>query len=161
MARSSYRRNARRDAELRAMIDDGVMAGAEVMAEAVRGKFEDRDLGYLHGEFATGEAANIQIDGPYTRRGVRRADVYSPAKREGEDGPAFYPAMWEFGHYNLWIDKTGVTFVRVETFAPALYENIGSIGGVMARAIRQSPFTGLTKKSGGIQTSVNLRDFGL
>lgn len=161
MARSSYRRNTTRDRELRALIDEGVMAGAEVMRDAVRDKFEDRDLGYLHGEFATGEAANIQIDGPYTKRGVRRADVYSPAKREGENGPAFYPAMWEFGHYNLWIDPRGQTFVRVETFAPALYENLNSIAGVMARAIRQSPFSGLTKKTGGIQTSVKLRDFGL
>lgn len=154
----AYRKNTRRDAELRALVDEGVMAGAELAREAVKEEFAARNDGFVHGFFATGEAADIQIDGPYTRRGVRRADVYSPAARMGTDGVAYYPAMWEFGHWNVFTGR----YERVETFGPAMAAIAGQLAGVMARQIQHAAVGGgLTRKTGGIQTSVRLRDFGL
>lgn len=157
---SNYRKNPALIAELRALIDDGILAGAEAMAEAVREKFAERNNGFIHGEFATGAAADIEVGPLYTQGGVRRADVFTAAFRDGEDGPAYYPAMWEFGHMNHFTQQ----YERVETFGPALAENRDHISGVMARMIGlgvASQHGQAVRRSGRINVGVKLRDWGL
>ena len=156
MSRSRYTRNTALDAELRRLTDEGVLAGAVVVQRALKDRFAERGGGYLHGKWATGYAADIQVGPLYTRRGVRRADVYTEAHRDGEDGPAFYPAFWEFGHYNIFTGEDE----RVPTFAPVMMEQIGAVEGAMLLAIRA--YRGAyTRKTGAISVGVNLREMGL
>jgi hypothetical protein len=78
-------------------VDRGMVAAAELLQEAVIDKFESRDLGYIHGEYATGAAADVQIGAPYTRQGIRRIRVFTAAERDGRP----YPFFWEFGHLKM------------------------------------------------------------
>jgi hypothetical protein len=159
--KTGYRRNAAREAELRALIDEGVREGAEVMAEAVRARFEARSLGFTSANFATGDAADIQVSPVYGRKGRRRCDVFTDAQRHaGTNAPFPYPAAWEFGHFNIFTRQ----FERVETFGPALIEHADQVGGVMARLIRLGvarQHGQLTRRSGRIEMSVAPSDFGL
>jgi hypothetical protein len=155
--RAAYRPNRARNAELRALVDEAVLAGAAVVQAAVVEKFAERNQGYKDGKYATGAAATIEIGPLYTRRGVRRADVFTEAFREGKDGPAFYPAFWEFGHLNVFT----LEYERVETFAPVMAEQSGNVWGAMIRAIHAFRGSTITKKTGALSVGINLEEWGI
>ena len=147
MSRSSYRPNSRRSREVLKAVDAGVIAGAEAMANAVLEYWIANAAfpGYTTGDYAKGNAADIQVSPVYTKRGKRQADVYSAANRDGEP----YPAYWELGHNNLF---TGNPEERVEIWRPALEQHADRVGNVMARQIGQYAQKS-TQRTGGIKVS--------
>jgi hypothetical protein len=81
-------------------VDQGMIAAAEILRAAVVDKFvpgESGELGYIHGDYATGAASDVQIGAPYTREGIRRIRVFTNAERDGRP----YPFFWEFGHLDM------------------------------------------------------------
>lgn len=146
MSRSEYRSNKRRSRATLDAIDAGVIAGAEAMANAILEYWIANAAfpGYTSGDFAKGNAADIQITPVYTKRGKRQADIYSAANRDGEP----YPAYWELGHENVVTGK----YERVEIWRPAMEQYADQIGNVMARQI--GAYAGRpTQKTGGIKVS--------
>lgn len=143
---SRYKANPRRSKQVLRSIDEGVIAGAQAMADAVLEYWIAHAPfpGYTSGEFAKGNAADLQITPVYTKRGKRQADVYSAANRDGEP----YPAYWELGHDNVITGK----HERVEIFRPALEQNAGVVGQLMARQIKQFASQS-TQKTGGIKVT--------
>lgn len=106
--------------------------------------------GYTSGDFATGNAADIQITPVYTKRGKRQADVYSAANRDGVP----YPAYWELGHDNQITGK----YEQVEIWRPALEQHADQVGGVIKRQIMAFAKTEdnrpiSTQRTGGIKVS--------
>lgn len=146
MSRSEYRPNNRRSRAMLQAIDAGVLAGAEAMANAVLEYWIANAAfpGYTSGDFAKGNAANIEITPVYTKRGKRQADVYSAANRDGEP----YPAYWEFGHDN----KITGNYEKFEIWRPALEQYADQVGGVMARQIGKFAKKS-TQRTGGIKVS--------
>lgn len=149
MARgSSYRPNRRRKKQLLESIDAAVYEATEMLREAVWQRWMALPAfpGYKSGEFATGEAADLQISPIRTVRGKRSASVFSPAYREGSGGPEPYPVYWELGHLNVFTAR----WEEQPLFRPALEDAYPELRNVVARIVGASPFGGVTQRTGGI-----------
>lgn len=136
--KKTYTARLARERELSQAFEAAILAGAKKQRQAVKEEFAVSGQGFIHGDFATGEAANIQL-APITREDGRVfGGAYTDATRtepnkDGSTSPftAFgvgntggmtlpqgspYPLFWEFGHYNIFIN--GV--VSAPIFQPAL-----------------------------------------
>lgn len=126
-----------RERELNEAFEAAILAGAKKQQKAVQAEFALHGQGYVHGNFATGKASNIQLapitrvdgrvfGGAYTdatREQRDENDPISPFKAfEGETGGGSmpsgspYPLFWEFGHTNVYTRG----FVHQPVFQPAL-----------------------------------------
>jgi hypothetical protein len=136
--KGKYTKNPRRDREIIAAIDAGVMAAAEKYREEVIeywisevGFGVNGHLGYTpEGMSATGTASDIKIGPIERRKGKRVADVYSPGERDGEP----YPAFWELGHNNKFTNQKE----EQPIFGPALFFGRDNMIDAMAKQIRAS-----------------------
>lgn len=152
MPRSSpYKVNSRRNKQLLQRVDAAVMEAAELLRERVLDQWimTAPFPGYKTNNFATGEAADLQIAPVRTIRGKRTTFVYSPAFREGENGPEPYPVYWEIGHLNVFT----VQWEEQPIFRPALEAAYPDIRRVVARIIGTTATGNVTQRTGGIMVA--------
>jgi hypothetical protein len=157
--KASFTSNPSVRTKLMVAVDAGLTAGAKVQQRAVKAEFRANRNGYTTGDFATGEAATIDVDPPKRdENGVASAGAYTSATREGgtvsefkafnlEDGSgpfpegagtlpsgSAYPLFWEFGHQNRYLNK----FVSAPVFQPALEASADTATRSFTRAFYQT-----------------------
>jgi hypothetical protein len=87
---------------LTAACQAAVAAAGEVQQFDITSRFAAHGDGYKSGEYATGEASDIQV-APTTGEsaGTHAVFVFTAANRDGRP----YPMFWEKGHENKWTGK--------------------------------------------------------